>query len=305
MEPPKAELDYIRFFCGNTEKPTDLSEHEPQRVQLYKGTASLVRAFANIGDELKATGYSEQQVEHIKSRMTHFVNLRETIRKASGESIDLKAYEADMRHLIDTYIDAAAPKKISKFDDIPLLELIVKTGIADAIASKLGSMEGRKRAIAETIENNVRNKIIKEYLNDPAFFEKMSELLDEVIRARKAEAVDYEKYLKKIAKVVEQVQAGHGPKTPGPLKKSPALRAIFNNLKIPVEDGLVAESDEESEKLQLTIEIDKAVREVKPSNFRGNTARENVIKKALYPILGNDIDEVERIFAIIEKQDEY
>jgi type I restriction enzyme R subunit len=40
--------------------------------------------------------------------------------------------------------------------------LIVKTGIADAIASQLGKMKGNKEAIAETIENNVRSKIIKE-----------------------------------------------------------------------------------------------------------------------------------------------
>jgi type I restriction enzyme R subunit len=41
----------------------------------------------------------------------HYLNLREIIRKASGETIDLKAYEADMRHLIDTYIEAEAPSR--------------------------------------------------------------------------------------------------------------------------------------------------------------------------------------------------
>jgi type I restriction enzyme R subunit len=36
--------------------------------------------------------------------------VREIVRKASGESLDLKAYEADMRHLIDTYIEADEPR---------------------------------------------------------------------------------------------------------------------------------------------------------------------------------------------------
>lgn len=63
------------------------------------------------------------------------MDLREIIRKASGESLDLKAYEADMRHLIDTYIEASAPTKISQFDDMGLLELIVRSGMADAINS--------------------------------------------------------------------------------------------------------------------------------------------------------------------------
>ena len=55
-----------------------------------------------------------------------------SIRKASGESLDLKAYEADMRHLIDTYIEADGPRKISPFDNMGLMELIVKTGIASS-----------------------------------------------------------------------------------------------------------------------------------------------------------------------------
>ena len=40
------------------------------------------------------------------------MKLREIIRKASGETINLKAYEADMRHLLDTYIEADQPRKI-------------------------------------------------------------------------------------------------------------------------------------------------------------------------------------------------
>jgi type I restriction enzyme R subunit len=56
-----------------------------------------------------------------------------------------------------------------------------------------------KQAVAETIENNVRQKIIKDHLIDPAFFEEMSTLLDAVIKERKDNAITYEEYLKKIA----------------------------------------------------------------------------------------------------------
>src|SRR5438093_12263728 len=109
--------------------------------------------------------------------------------KVSGETLDLKPYEAEMRHLIDTYIEADEPRKISPFDGLSLLELIVKTGIAEAINSQLGGLKGNKDAIAETIENNVRRKIIKEHLSDPAYYERMSALLDEIIALRKAKAI--------------------------------------------------------------------------------------------------------------------
>lgn len=170
VQPPQGELEHIHYFCGNTEIAEDLTAHEPQRVALYKATVALVRAYANIADELGRAGYSAAEIQRINQALDRYLKLREIIRNASGESLDLKAYEADMRHLIDTYIEADEPRKISPFDDMPLLELIVKTGIANAINSRFGGLKGNRDAIAESIENNVRRKIIKEHLSDPAFY---------------------------------------------------------------------------------------------------------------------------------------
>jgi type I restriction enzyme R subunit len=312
VEPPQSELEHIHYFCGNTELPTDLEEREPQRAALYKATASLVRAYANIADELDVAGYSTSDIDRIKSLLKHYLNAREIIRKASSESLDVKAYEADMRHLIDTYIEADEPRTISPFGEMSLMELIVKTGIADAIASQLGALKGNKTAIAETIENNVRRKIIKEHLNDPAYFEKMSTLLDEIIAARRVKAIEYEEYLKRIAELASKVEAGVAEDTPEPLKKSPALRALYNNLKagkLPPAKDQVAEAPAPyvvagDPVLRVAEELDAAVRRVRPDGWRGVQAREQVIKAALHRVL-QDKDEVERIFLIIKAQADY
>jgi type I restriction enzyme R subunit len=288
VEPPQGELEYIHYFCGNTEVPADLQEREPQRASLYKTTASLVRAYANIADELEPAGYSSTDITRIKRRIEHHLNVREIIRKASGESLDLKAYEADMRHLIDTYIEADEPRKISPFDNMGLLELIVKTGIANAIATQLGGLKGNKNAIAETIENNVRRKIIKEHLTDPAYYAKMSALLDEIIADRKAKAIAYEEYLKRIAELARRVDAGQAEETPKTLN-TPGKRALYNNL---------------NQNEELALRIDEAVRTTRPDGWRDIQARENVIKRALDEVL-RDEAEVERIFLIIKTQSEY
>ena len=115
VEPPKGELEHIHYFCGNTEIPTDLKKTEPQRSALYKATVALVRAYANIADELEPAGYSNADISRIKRQIDHYLNVREIVRKASAETLDMKAYEADMRHLIDTYIEADEPRKISPF----------------------------------------------------------------------------------------------------------------------------------------------------------------------------------------------
>ncbi|MCH6256545.1 HsdR family type I site-specific deoxyribonuclease [Puniceicoccaceae bacterium K14] len=306
VEPPKAELDYIHYFCGNTEIVTDLAETEPQRAGLYKGTASLVRAYANIADEMTATGYSKADCTRITGHLKHYVWLRDTIRKAAVEELDTKAYEADMRHLIDNYINAEDPKKISNFEDVPLVDLIVKTGIADAIAEKLGNMKS-KESVAETIENNVRSKIIKESLTNPAYYDKMSELLDEIIADRKRKAIEYEEYLKRIAALAKNVQSGHTENTPKVLKKSKALAAIYANLQ-PFSAQQVGEGKAPYSKdqlLELAQQIDLKVREVKQDGFRGHEGKERIIKGAILPLLNHNTAKVESLFDIIKQQAEY
>jgi type I restriction enzyme, R subunit len=211
-------------------------------------------------------------------------------------------------------IEADEPRKVSPFDNLTLLDLIVKTGIANAIASQLGGLKANENAIAETIENNVRSKIIKEHLNDPAYYEKMSALLDEIIAARKAKAIEYEEYLKRIAELAKRVETGHADDTPEQLKNSPALRALYNNLKKdsekPERTVGVAEEPGDYEvssdpALKLALKIDETVKRVRPDAWRGHQAKENTIKAALLALLGNDVAEVERMFLIIKAQGEY
>lgn len=309
VEPPKGELDYIRYFCGNTEIATDLQEREPHRAALYKATVAFIRAYANIADELETAGYTPDEITRIKQLLEHYLAVRDTIRQASGESLDLKAYEADMRHLIDTYVEADEPRKISPFDNMGLMDLIVKTGIADAIAERLNNLHGNQGAIAETIENNVRRKIIQEQLNDPAYYEKMSALLDEIIEARKARAIEYEEYLKRIAELVKKVNVGHAETMP-PQLDTRGKQALYNNLRKPNTDGTaIAETPDEYAArsgglLELALRIDDTVKKVRHDDWRGVQAREQIIKAALYGIL-QDVDEVERIFTIIKNHNEY
>jgi type I restriction enzyme R subunit len=288
VDPPKGELEHIHYFCGNTERPDDLKEREPQRAALYKATAVLVRSYANIADELEAAGYSQPEIGGIKQAIGRYVKLREIIRNASGENLDLKAYEADMRHLLDTYIEASEPRTISPFDKMSLLDLIVNTGIADAINHMPDGIKSDRAAIAETIENNVRSKIVKEHLNDPAYYDTMSALLDEIIAARKARAIEYEEYLKRIAELAKRVEAGHAGDAPEEID-TPARRALYNNL---------------NRDRELALKIDEAVRHTRNDSWRGVQARERVIQRALYDVL-HDEGEVERIFLIVKQQREY
>lgn len=211
------------------------------------------------------------------------------IKRASNEIIDLKSYEADMRYLLDTYIAADGAKVISPFGDMPLIDIIVKSGIADAINDMPDGIKGNKEAVAETIENNVRSKIIKDHLLDPTYYAKMSRLLDDLIKRRKEQAIAYEAYLQEVAELAKRAAQGNASEDAPDTLNTPAKRALYNAL---------------GKNEALALEMDETVRLLKPSHWRGVEAKENIIKGAIWQLLREEA-EVERIFKIIEQQDEY
>jgi type I restriction enzyme R subunit len=149
---------------------------------------------------------------------------------SSGDYIDLKAYQPAMRHLIDTYIRAEESEKISAFDDMSLIQLIVERG-PDAVDARLKGIMKSGEAVAETIENNVRKLIINESPVDPAYYDKMSKLLDALTELRRKGAVSYKEYLEKIAKLTrEAAMPGGGPGGYPEGVRTAAQRALYNNL---------------------------------------------------------------------------
>ncbi len=162
--------------------------------------------------------------------MDHYTKVSDAVKRNSGDYIDLKAYEPAMRHLIDTYIRAEDSEKMSAFDDMSLIQLIVERG-PDAVDALPKGIKKNQEAVAETIDNNVRKLIINESPVDPAYYEKMSRLLDALIKQRREGAVSYKKYLEEIAALTRQAVKPGGDTGGYPATMdTPAKKALYNNL---------------------------------------------------------------------------
>ncbi len=207
-------------------------------------------------------GYPPDEIEKIKREVNDFEKVREEVKLASGDYIDLKMYEPAMRHLIDTYIRAEDSRKISAFDDLTLIKLIVERG-PDALDDLPDGITSDRTAMAETIENNLRKVITDEQPVNPKYYEKMSELLDTLIKERKAQAHEYEEYLARLVTLAKQVQdPGSGTAYPKSLN-SPAKRALYDNLG----------QDE-----QLALALDTEILRKRKDDWRGNIFKEREVR---------------------------
>jgi type I restriction enzyme R subunit len=313
VEVPKDQAAYLRYFSSKESgDAAQLKANEPQRLSLYKLTASLVRAYANLASEMAEAGYTEARAEAIKKEVTFYENLRNEVKLHSGDAIDLKQYEPAMRHLIDAYIRAEESEKVSAFDDLSLIQLIVERG-ADAVEALPDGIKKNKEAVAETIENNVRKLIIDESPINPKYYEKMSELLDALIALRKQAALDYAAYLAKIVELTKQAKNGPGGAAYPPSLNTPAKKALYDNL---------------GENEALALAVDKAVRDNAQDDWRNNPGKIKIVRNAIQPVLedfqspgGGELKEsappyvvggeksssegVEMVLELVKKQNEY
>jgi len=285
---PKATMEYLHYFCGNTADKDNRKENEPKRIALYKHVAALVRAYANLANELSEAGYTAKEIEQIKAEVDHYEKVRSEVKLASGDYIDLKVYEPAMRHLIDTYIRAEESEVISAFDDMSLIQLIVARGV-DGMDALPKGLRQNKEAMAETIENNLRKVILDEQPINPKYYENMSQLLDELIKERRAAALHYEAYLARIVELSKGVLQPGGTVTYPVALDTPAKRALYDNL---------------NQDADLALALDSAIRRTKKDGWRGVKIKEREVRYVVNDHI-HDLEAQARIFDLIKNQSEY
>ena len=311
---PREVEQFLHYFCGNAANPNALIETEALRVSFYKAVAVFVRGFAAIAQDLTEAGYSDAEATALQREVEFYGEIRSAIKKHSGEELDIKPYEADMRHLLNTYIQADPVTDLGELGEMSLTELIIESGIHDAIARKFNEKGKLSRnAIAEGIINNVRKTIIRDQLTDPRFYEQMSKLLDDLIKQSRSDAAAYEEFLRKAEALVKRLAAKEPNEgVPAALHGKREATVIYNNLSriLTARRGeVVGVADQHpeygNEHLQLALEIDRVMREQAPAGWKGDQTREAQVLNVLFPLLNRNREATLALFELIKNQPGY
>ena len=291
VKAPRGTQDYIHYFCGESGLNQQLlSEKEVLRLTLYQHVAKLIRAFANIANEMPQAGFAALDAEQIKAEVVHYEKVRDEVKLASGDLVDMKRFEPAMRHLLDMYIRADDSEQLIDFEELGLVELIVEKGL-EATESLSEGIRKNQTAMAETIENNVRRTIVDENPVNPKYYEQMSVLLDELINLRRQNAIEYQEYLERIRELSKKVLRPEQTNTTYPTSiDSAAKRALYDNFG----------KDE-----VLVTKIDTAIRYTKKADWIGDRFKEREIANAVrQETVGYDVD-IQSVIDLAKAQKDY
>ncbi|MEL4890004.1 type I restriction endonuclease subunit R [Xanthomonas protegens] len=310
---PRDLEQFIAYFCGQAQDAEVLEQTEPLRISFYKLVTAFVRAWADIGSELPSAGYDETTIVRLEREVAFYADMRAAIKNHSGEEFDIKPFEGDMRDLLNRYVRAEEARGVGDMGDLSLVDLIVKSGIHDAIAQKLNAKGSSNKAVAEGIINNMRKAIIQERLTDPRFFKEMSSLLDELIKQARADAKSYEEFLKQAEALANKlaVHATGSEEVPEALRDKPEVSVIYRNLPDilakPIDAAHITDDRtlHGSELISMAVKIDRIMRTDVPADWKGDTIKERAVQRALLAVVAGNRDAMLKLFDLIRNQAGY
>ncbi len=295
VKAPRDTKDFIHYFCGESgvesEDENERNEKEALRLTLYQTVAKLIRAYTNVANEMEQSGYTLAESEKIKKEVSYYEKVRDEVKLASGDLLEMKRFEPAMRHLLDMYIRADDSELLMDFEELGLIDLVVNNN-GKGLESLPASLREDEDAMAEAIENNVRKTIVDENPVNPKYFDSMATLLDEIIKQRREQAISYQEYLEQIKALAKKVvnptgNKGHNyPDTVDTLAK----QAIYDNFG----------NDE-----VLTSKIDTAVRYTKKAEWLGDRFKEREIANAIREETASYAVDIVEVMDLVKAQKEY
>lgn len=289
---PQTREGFFRYFVYDDNAPEEemdkqLDDNAEKRSKLYKYVRRYLNCYANLANSLEDMGYSEAERKEYAECAKKYDALKREIELRSNDHIDMRRYEPDMRQVLDLYVKAEDSEVIAKLDDTSFLDILAAQNeeqlndLPDELKDEYG------RASAETVEANLREVIRKDSPFNPAYYGKLSIILQELIDKRKKEMLDYEEYMKELIELVKKARGKSANSYPESIK-TPGMRALYDNL---------------GQNEYLAIRAHEVIRENAIVGFRDNRLKQRKLIKALAKLLGDEM--AQKIYDIIKLHDEY
>lgn len=289
---PQTREGFFRYFVYDDNAPEEemdkqLDDNAEKRSKLYKYVRRYLNCYANLANSLEDMGYNEAECKEYAECAKKYDALKREIELRSNDHIDMRRYEPDMRQVLDLYVKAEDSEVIAKLDDTSFLDIVAAQNeeqlndLPDELKDEYG------RASAETVEANLREVIRKDSPFNPAYYGKLSIILQELIDKRKKEMLDYEEYMKELIELVKKARGKSANSYPESIK-TPGMRALYDNL---------------GQNEYLAIRAHEVIRENALVGFRDNRLKQRKLIKALAKLLGDEM--AQKIYDIIKLHDEY
>ena len=242
------------------------------RNEFYERFSKYARTLAIALSSLKfIEETSEEKINRYKTDLKFFKELRRAVQRRYAEIIDFSEYEPKIQKLIDIHVGTGEVEYVT--EQVNIFD-------KDSFVKEVQALYG-DAAKADTIAHRTKKTIEECIQEDPAFYKKFSELLEEAIRAFHEERIRDSEYLKKVEDIMDSVVNRTDDDIPEFLKNSDnakaywgCIREIFNSHR---DKGI----DIVNAATEMSIAIDNIIMNMRMVNWTTNTDRQNQMRNKI------------------------
>ncbi|CAM4193797.1 type I restriction endonuclease subunit R [Lederbergia lenta] len=196
--------DLLQIFSSiknkqDTEEYEVWLEDEERRNEFYDILSKFGR---NLGIALESekiyNAMPPEELQKYKKDLKFYQELRKSVKLRYSDSIDHKEYEAKMQKLMDNYISAEEVIRITNPVDI------LNEKAFEEEMDRLGS----KRAKADAIRTRLSKSVSTKWDENPAFYKKFSERIQEALQEYKDKRISEAEYLNRMQDIMADYRKG-------------------------------------------------------------------------------------------------
>lgn len=169
----------------------------------------------------------QAKIDRYKREAGFFQKLRASVKLRYAEEIDYRDYEKQIQKMLNTYVQA--DEVIQIVDPVNIFE-------REAFKAEVEKAQNT-RAKADTIANRTKKTITEKMDEDPFFYRRFSQLLQQAIDEYREQRITDAEYLRRVTDVMEQVRDGKSKEGPEILKQRDLSRSLFGALKDKMASG--------------------------------------------------------------------
>lgn len=242
------------------------------RNEFYERFSKYARTLAIALSSLKfIEETAEKKIDKYKMDLKFFKELRKAVQRRYAEVIDFSEYEPKIQKLIDTHVSTGEVEYVTE-----QVNIFDKESFVREVQALYGDA-----AKADTIAHRTKKTIEERMHEDPAFYKKFSELLEEAIRAFHEERIKDSEYLKKVEGIMEAVVNRTGDDIPESLKNSDNAKAYFGCIREIFESHRDYGVDIVNAATEASIAIDDIIMNMRIVNWATNTDRQNQMRNKI------------------------
>ena len=197
---------------------------EARRQEFYERLREFGRCLRiSLSSDKIHTVYDDAKIDGMKRDWLTFSELRRSVRLRYQETIDVREFEPKIRKLLDDHVVA-----------MPAETVVEPVNINDPDALKAIAEESKvtEASRADRIASATRRTVTEKMEEDPTFYRRFSELLEETIKNYRTKRISERAYLQQVLDLAGKVsrKEDRGQKMPEPVRGNDDGEAFYGVL---------------------------------------------------------------------------